>query len=192
MMDQTPLSGLTIRPATRDDAAHMVDLVDIAGHGLPMATWASMAGPGEEPRLIGMLRARRDTGGFSWVNARMAVVGGRVAGMAMFWPLPAAPVPPDTVPPLARPLQELENLCPGLTYINALAVYPAWRGRGIGGALLGHAGQGGPACLITGAGNGAALALYARAGFAEIARRKAVGDAVWQPPWTDWVLLRRV
>lgn len=190
-MEKPPLSGLSIRPATRDDAAHMVDLVDIAGHGLPTATWASMAGPGEDARLTGIIRARRDAGGFSWKNAHLAQVDGRVAGMVMFWRLPDRPQPLDDVPPLARPLQELENLCPALVYVNAVAVYPHWRGQGIGRALLDHAGQGGPSCLITGAGNGAALSLYARAGYTEVARRPAVGDAVWSPPWQDWVLMRR-
>lgn len=185
------MDGLTIRPATRDDAAHMVALVDLAGHGLPMATWASLAGSPEGARVEGIRRALRDEGGFSWRHAWMADVGGRVAGMVMSWPLPETPVPLDGVPPLARPLQELENLCPGLVYINAVAVYPAFRGRGIGRAMLDHAGQGGPACLVTGDGNGAALSLYTRAGFAEVARRAAVGDALWTPPWRDWVLLRR-
>ncbi|MEY4984480.1 MAG: hypothetical protein RIR62_2746, partial [Pseudomonadota bacterium] len=44
---------------------------------------------------------------------------------------------------------------------------------------------------ITGDGNAAALALYSRAGFAEVARRPATGDAHWSPRWRDWVLLRR-
>lgn len=185
------MDGLTIRPATPDDAGHMVDLVDIAGHGLPMATWAGMAGPEGDARAVGMGRARRDTGGFSWTHAHLAVVAGRVAGMVMSYRLPEDPVPLEDIPPLARPLQALENLCPGLIYINAVAVYPDRRGQGIGTALLDHAAQDGPCCLIAGAGNGTALSVYARAGFAEVARRGAVGNALWSPPSADWVLMRR-
>lgn len=182
---------LRIRPATVEDAGHMVDLVDIAGHGLPMATWAGIAGSMDAARALGMDRARRKTGGFSWTHARLAEVSGQVAGMVMAYPLPDDPVPLDDIPPLARPLQELENLCPGRVYVNAVAVYPQWRGQGIGTALLGHASLNGPCCLIAGAGNGAALSVYARAGFAEVARRVAVGDAIWSPPWAEWVLMCR-
>ncbi len=182
---------LTIRPATRNDAPHMVALVDIAGHGLPMATWAGLTGSAETARLEGILRARRDVGGFSWKHARMAEVGGRVAGMVMYYRLPDDPVALDAIPPLARPLQALENLCPGRVYINAVAVYPDLRGQGIGSALLDHAAGQGPCCLIAGAGNDAALSIYARAGFAEVARRPAIGDGFWSPPWAHWVLLQR-
>ncbi|MEY4982507.1 MAG: hypothetical protein RIR62_773, partial [Pseudomonadota bacterium] len=121
----------TIRPATPEDAAHLVDLVDLAGHGLPMATWSSVAGPDvagparqAAARSLGLTLARRDRGGFSWRNAHLALVAGRVAGMAMVWRLPDSPRDTGGVPPLARPLQELENLCGGISYINAVAVYP--------------------------------------------------------------------
>lgn len=189
-MDSEALSRLTIRPATPDDAVHMVDLVDMAGDGLPMATWSAMAGPGEDARLIGMMRARRDTGGFSWRHAWMAEVAGQVAGMVIFYPLPAEPVSLDGIPPLARPLQELENFCPAHVYINAVAVYPDCRGRGIGRRLLDHAGPG-PSCLIAGSGNAGAMRLYQAAGFAEVARRAAIGNDVWSPPHAEWVLMRR-
>lgn len=179
-----------LRPATPEDGQHMAQLVDMAGHGLPRASWAAMAPKGQDPLAFGATRARRETGGFSYRNTRMLEVAGEVAGMLIAYPLPAEPQPLDGIPPLARPLQELENLCPGALYINAVALYPAFRGRGFGLFLLRQAGQG-PQALITGDDNAAALALYRRAGFVETARRPAVGDALWQPAHADWVLLTR-
>lgn len=179
-----------LRPATPDDGLHMAHLVDMAGHGLPRASWAAMAPEGQDALAFGAVRAQRETGGFSYRNARMLEVAGVVAGMLIAYPLPAAPQPLDGIPPLAQPLQELENLCPGMLYINAIALYPKYRGRGLGLFLLQRAGQG-PQALITGDDNAAALALYRRAGFAETARRPAVGDALWQPAHADWVLLTR-
>lgn len=179
-----------LRPASPADGLHMAQLIDMAGHGLPRATWASMAPAGQDPLAFGATRAQRETGGFSYRNARMLEVAGEVAGMLIAYPLPTDPQPLDGIPPLARPLQELENLCPGALYINAVALYPAFRGRGLGLFLLWQAGQG-PQALITGDDNAAALALYQRAGFVETARRPAVGDALWQPDHADWVLLTR-
>lgn len=184
------MTDATLRPASPDDAPDMARLVDIAGHGLPHATWAAMAPAGTDPFDFGALRARRDSGGFTWRHARMLMVGDAVAGMLMTYHLPPDPQPLDGIPPLARPLQELENLCPSALYINALATYPAFRRRGLGRLMLEQAGQG-PQAVITGSDNAPALALYRDAGFAEAARRPALGDGVWQPTHRDWVLLTR-
>lgn len=178
------------RPATPEDAPHMARLVDMAGHGLPRATWAAMAPAGTDPYAFGETRARRDTGGFTWRHARMLQVEADVAGMLMTYTLPPDPQPLEGIPPLARPLQALENLCPAFLYINVLAVYPAFRRRGLARYMLDRAGQG-PQAVITGSDNAPALALYRSAGFAEAARRPATGDDLWQPTHPDWVLLTR-
>lgn len=186
-----PLSPppVTLRPAARGDAGDMVRLIDIAGDGLPMATWAGMAGPDADLFAYGLARAERDQGGFSWRNTVVASVGGRVAGCLISYVLPDSPRPTDDLPALVVPLQQLENLCPGRIYINALAVYPDQRGRGIGRmllSLLSHL----PTCLIVGDGNAAALSFYTRAGYYVVARRAAVHQG-WIGPHRDWLLLAR-
>ena len=40
---------LLIRPATPDDAAFMVPLINAADGGIPFQVWATMAEPGETP-----------------------------------------------------------------------------------------------------------------------------------------------
>ena len=42
----------------------------------------------------------------------------------------------ETPPPVFVPLIELENLAPRTHYVNALAVFPQFQGRGLGRLLL--------------------------------------------------------
>jgi ribosomal protein S18 acetylase RimI-like enzyme len=180
-----------LRPATTDDAATIVALMDMASHGMARALWAAITPAGEDPDSFAIARARREKGGFSYRNTRILMQGDQPAGMLMSWPLPPAPLPTDALPSLAVPLQQLENLAPrDALYINALAVFPAFRRRGLARFMLDHAGQG-PHALITGSDNHEALALYRSAGFTETARRPAIGDHLWQPHFPDWLLLTR-
>ena len=181
----------TLRPAIKDDAATIVALMDMASHGMARALWSSLAPAGQDAHAFAIARAQRDEGGFSYRNTRILTLQDIPAGMLMCWPLPPAPLPTDALPPTARPLVELENLAPrGALYINALAVFPRYRRKGLGRHMLDRAGQGAQA-LITGSGNTAALALYHAAGFRDSARRPARGDANWQPDFADWLLLTR-
>lgn len=185
---------INLRPATPEDADVMVDLVDMAGDGLPMATWSAVtrqsgAGDAEAARAFGVAHARRDRGGFTWRNAIIAEWGGAVAGMLMCWPLALEPRPLDGLPPVVLPIQRLENLARGRMLVNALAVRPEYRRLGIGWMLLQTVTD--RAALVVGDGNRPARALYERLGFVEIARELAIGDAQWQPPHRDWCLMVR-
>ncbi|WP_434621739.1 GNAT family N-acetyltransferase [Tabrizicola sp. M-4] len=208
-----------LRPATKDDAAIIVSLMDMASHGMARALWAALTPPGEDPETFALRRAQRDTGGFSYRNTRILMSEGQPAGMIMCWTLPPEPLPTQDLPATARPLVELENLAPRhALYINALAVFPAHRRRGLARLMLAQAGQG-PQALIAAAPRNpvpgptvdvaarraeapdhvrggvtppeVALALYHAAGFREAARRPAQGDAHWQPDFPDWALLTR-
>lgn len=180
-----------LRPATPDDAALMVELVDMAGDGLPMATWALLAdatGQGDA-RSFGISHALRDRGGFTWRNAVIAEWDGQTAGMLMCWPLPLDPKPWQDLPAVVQPIQKLENLARGRVLVNAVAVRPAFRRMGIGWMLVQTVTA--RAALIVGDGNKAARSLYERLGFVEIAREPAVGDAGWHPPYREWTLMVR-
>lgn len=129
-----------VRPATPSDAEVMARLIEIAGAGIPSYLWSTMAEPGEMPIDVGIKRAQRQTGSFSYTNGMMATVDGKVVGMVLAYPL-NAPTPSDLaalgdLPPLFRPFIELEYEAPGSFYINALAVFLGWRDRGLGGLLL--------------------------------------------------------
>jgi ribosomal protein S18 acetylase RimI-like enzyme len=187
-----------LRPARKDDARSLALLIDIAGEGFGQYLWAQSAGPGEEPLGVGMKRARREEGGFSYRNATLAEIDGRVAGLLLGYRLND---PYDTgglgsLPAMIRPLVELESCAPGSWYINALAAFPEYRGRGLGTFLLNEADRRARAAgaksvsLIVAEENAGAVRLYRRIGYLEAARRRLVpfpglGHA------GDWVLMVR-
>jgi GNAT superfamily N-acetyltransferase len=84
-----------------------------------------------------MERAARETGSFSFNSAWLAEVDGAVAACLLGYPAEDEPSPisPDT-PPVCVPLLELEALAPGSWYLNVLATYDSFRGKGCGSALL--------------------------------------------------------
>jgi len=93
-----------------------------------------MAEAGESAWDVGLRRARREEGSFSYRNATIAEIGGKVAACLIGYPLPDEPTAIDngTMPAMFVPLQELETLAPRTLYVNVLATYPPYRGRGIG------------------------------------------------------------
>jgi ribosomal protein S18 acetylase RimI-like enzyme len=191
-------SSLELAPATRQDASHLAILVDMAGHGLPAWFWASSpARPAGTSILeFGRERARGDFGGFSWRNAYVARSAGMVAGMILGYRQPDDPGDAAEVPDIVRPLVELEAEAPGSWYVNALAVYPEFRGRGIGAALLEGAldrarSEGADtASLIVEDVNDAARRFYARLGFSERAER-AYQRFPMGPEASRWILMVR-
>lgn len=125
-----------VRDATPADARSLAELIAIAGAGIPEWLWAQMAGPNEDILDVGIRRAKRDEGGFSWTNAVVAEVDGSVIGMILGYPLENEDEDLDQLPQILRPFLELERRVPGSWYINAFALYAPWRGRGIGTRLL--------------------------------------------------------
>ncbi|WP_158639029.1 GNAT family N-acetyltransferase [Elioraea rosea] len=131
------MSGpITLRGATPEDALALAELITIAGAGIPEWLWLGMAEPGESVLDVGARRARRDVGGFSWTNAIVAEESGRTIGMILGYRLKEDDTDLATIGPVLRPFLELERVVPGSWYINAFALYEAWRCRGIGARLL--------------------------------------------------------
>ena len=183
---------LSLRSATRDDAALLARVIDLAGEGLPGVLWAGMAGPGEDAMAVGRARARRDSGSFSWQNATVAELDGQPAGAIVSYVIDADPEPPGPdIPPVIAPLMALEAMAPATRYINAVAVLPAARRQGVARALMASARPGprGTSLIVTDT-TAAARAFYARHGFVETARRP-VHAGSWQTPAHHWLLLTR-
>lgn len=187
-----------LRPARKDDARVLALLIDIAGEGFGDYLWAQSAGPGESALDVGMKRAQREEGGFSYRNATLAERDGEVAGLLLGYRLDD---PYDTgdlnaLPELVRPLVELESSAPGSWYINALAAFPQFRNRGLGTFLLREADRltkrsgAEMVSLIVAEENDDAMRLYLRKGYREAARRPLV-------PFPglghggDWVLMTK-
>lgn len=192
------LQPFQLRPARKDDARALALLIDIAGEGFGKHLWSQAAQPGESPLDVGMRRAQREEGGFSHRRATIAERSGEVAGLLLGYRLDD---PYDTgdlaaLPDLIRPLVELEAEAPGSWYVNALAVFPQFRGQGLGSLLLAEAERLAQAAgahelsLIVASENEGAKRLYLRCGYRARERRPLV-------PFPglghggDWVLMTK-
>lgn len=191
------MDDLISRPATRGDLERLVDFVLMAGDGLPDLTWAAMAQEGESLRDVGLRRAARNEGVFSWRNATIFERSGEPVGGLVGTRLPDDPVPINADFP--RPfvsLQELENLVCGSWYVNILGVYPEARGQGIGSAMLDRADeiarQSGAAgtSIIVFSPNAGAERLYRRSGYGEVARRRLAVPG-WRHDGCEAILLAK-
>jgi len=184
------------RAARKDDARALAELVNLAGEGLPLHVWTGMASAGQSPWDIGVERARRETGSFSYRHAIVREENGRVVACLIGYALPRSPQPVDyaQVPPLFVPLQQLEEAAAGTWYLNAIATLPDCRGRGYGRELMAiaetaarDAGTRGISLIVSDANRGARR-LYGQLGYAEIDRRTMVKDH-WMSPGSEWLLL---
>ena len=184
------------RHARPEDAPALAELINFAGEGLPLYLWSNMAAPGESAWDVGRRRALREEGSFSYRTAVVAEAAGRAVASLVGYPLPdvAQPIDYDQMPPLFVPLQELENLAPRTWYVNVLATYPQYRGRGYGSRLLGVAdrlaaatGRTGLSIIVSDA-NAGARRLYERCGYRELATRPMVKER-WENPGENWMLM---
>lgn len=189
--------GFTTRPARPQDAPDLAELVNIAGEGLPYYLWTKMAGPGEDAWEVGRERARREQASFSYRNALIAEAENRAVGALIGYLLPDAPEPVDAaMPAMFVPLQELENIASGTWYVNVLAVFDEYRGRGYGTRLLSIAdrlasdlGHRGLSIIVSDANSGA-LQLYERCGYKFKAQRKKEKES-WVSDGQNWLLLTK-
>lgn len=129
-----------IRAACVQDAPAMAKLIDIAGEGIPNLLWGDMAESRQSSLEVGQARACREAGGFSYRNALVAEAYGCVVGMMLGY-IVEQPDEDDikglkALPDMVRPFVALEHQSVGTFYINALAVFPGWRGCGVGSRLL--------------------------------------------------------
>lgn len=188
---------MEIRKAKASDAAHLVRFINMAADDLPLHFWCKTVGPEGDPWALGQVRAARETGSFSYQNAWLAEIDGAVGACLLGYAAETLPGPidPDT-PPIFVPLLELEALAPGSWYLNVLATYEAFRGKGLGSALLAHA-----EAIAAAAGHDSisliaedthqdALRLYTAKGYRQLARRSVVkGD--WDVDASEWILFTK-
>jgi len=185
------------RRATIEDAPILAELVNYAGEGLPLYLWSTLASPGETAWDVGLRRAAREDGSFSYRNAVIIEHDGSCAGALIGYEIPDQPEPvSDDMPAMFVPLQELENLAPGTWYVNVLAVRPQFRKTGLGTQLLSMARRTAEALskrglsVIVSDANDGARRLYERCGYRERAMRPMVKEA-WENEGQNWVLLTR-
>jgi ribosomal protein S18 acetylase RimI-like enzyme len=190
------MTDVTFRPGAVADAVHLAAFMDMASQGLASRLWLRMTVPGQGPFEIGRARAMREDVGLSYRSATIAEVGGSVAGALVDYPMSSAG-PAKDIPDLLVPLLDLEALAPDTWYVNILAVYPEFRGRGIGARLLQvadeRAAASGPRrvlSIIVASTNANARRLYDGHGFRFLAKRPVVPFPGGPGPG-DWLLLTK-
>jgi ribosomal protein S18 acetylase RimI-like enzyme len=184
------------RAARLEDAFAMAELANMAGEGLPYYLWTGMASAGQSAWDVGRERARRESGSFSYRNTIVREDSGKVAASLVGYSLDDDPQPADysDMPPMFVPLQQLEDLVPGTWYVNVLATFPEFQGKGYGKDLL-HLAEAialdsakrGLSIIVADTNKGARR-LYERLGYCEQARRPMVKEG-WRHPGVNWVLL---
>jgi len=128
---------LSIRQAERSDAEGLAKLINLAGEGIPNWLWTRACTEGQTPLEVGMERAKRETGGFSYTNALIAEQHGVPMGMVLSYAITEAPTEnPDDLPAPIAPFVALEKLSVDTWFINALAVFAKGQNQGIGSKLL--------------------------------------------------------
>ncbi len=132
------------RPATANDARAIADLVAIASGGVAVIGWAEEAAreAGISPMDVGARTYARPHGQYSYRNTVVAESNGAILGALLTFAMhrrqgePAQPPPFDGTDVFA-PYNYLE--APDSWYICAMAVFPGYRGQGIGTGFLGIA-----------------------------------------------------
>jgi ribosomal protein S18 acetylase RimI-like enzyme len=189
--------GLHFRRATPQDAAVMAELANYAGYGMQLYLWQKLAAAGQSAWDVGRMRAAREHGAFSYRNTTVIEREGQVVGCLIGYEIADAPEPVDPqMPPMFRPMQELENLAPGTWHVNVLGVLPAYRNMGYGAELLRLAdetgrrlGKRGMSVIVSDANTGGRR-LYERCGYREAAKRPMVKED-WVNEGQNWVLLSK-
>ena len=185
-------ADVDIRPGEGRDARTIAELYQYSSDGVADYIWDSLKAdyPGLGLLDIGEKRYARENTDFSYQNCRIAEAGGAIAGMAHSYVMGAPEPLPDEFDPVLRPFAELE--LPGSLYISGIAMFPDYRGQGMGNALMDDADKRArdlgcdTVSLIVFEQNAGAKRLYDRRGFEEVMRRQIVphplihmtGDAI--------------
>lgn len=129
------------RPATANDARAIADLVAIASGGVAVIGWAEEAAGerGMSPMDVGTRTYARPYGQYSYRNAVVAESSGATLGALLTFAMDrrqgeSVPPPPFDGADVFAPYRYLE--APGSWYICAMAVFPGYRGQGIGTGFL--------------------------------------------------------
>ena len=187
------------RQARESDAVDLACLIDSASRGLALWLWSTLRAPGQSTIEVGRHRIRTLTASpLHYAAFTAAEIDGAIAGALTGRLIPSPHERGDSadLPDVFAPLLELEAVAAGSWYLNVLAVYPEFRGQGLGSVLLGkaeeiarlaHAPQ---ISLIVEEANPGALKLYLQHGFGEWARRLYI-PFPGSMDEGDWILLRK-
>ncbi len=189
---------MQIRKASSSDVNDIAKLALIAGEGIPAWFWKQSAAEAQNIEDVGATKLLSATDNFSYRNAHVAVIDGKVAGMILAYRLPDEEHAEDLddLPQFIRPLVELEQCVPSSFYINMIATFPQYRNMSIGTQLMDIVDRLAidAACSLSSIEvfeqNEGALRLYQRLGY-EVAEKRRVVPHECHPYDGDLLLLTR-
>jgi len=131
---------LQFRTATEDDCTELALILDVAGRRLPSYLWSQDTGQGQSCFEYGREKIRTDTNRNSyfknWLVAEFQdKFVGAFFGFSVDDPYPEIDL--DAVPECFRPCVELERVARGCWLLQAIAILPQYRGKGLAQQLLG-------------------------------------------------------
>jgi GNAT superfamily N-acetyltransferase len=189
--------NLKFRSATIDDSDHLVALLDAASRRLVSWFWSTMSEPGQSYFEVGRNRIRTKTESPTYfTNWLIAELEGRIAGALNGYSI-AKPYDQGDIselPDVYTPMIELEAVAEGTWYLQVASVYPEFRGKGIGTAILSKAeaiarGSGANRMsLMVESANRDAHRFYGRFGFTDWASRPFI-PFPGSSDKGDWILM---
>jgi ribosomal protein S18 acetylase RimI-like enzyme len=133
--------GVTFRQAHKDDARSIAELIAVSSDGVALIEWNEEAEKhaGASALDIGTQMYTEEHGDYSYRNAVIAETEGQVIGMLLSFPMEEHQGEPPIAPPfdgsdVFAPYKYLEE--PNSWYICGVALFPEYRGQGIGSKLL--------------------------------------------------------
>jgi len=172
------MQGTTFRPAAKADSRTIARLYSISSDGVADYIWTRLAEPGQDILDVGQARYEREGTPFSYRSCTIAEVEGEIAGMLVAFPMWVDPNAPPEEDPVLAPYSRLEE--DASYYVCGVALFPAFRGQGIGSRFMSLAEDAARAeglaklSLIVFEQNTGAKKLYDRLGYREVARAAVV------------------
>jgi len=137
-------NALQFRTATEDDCTELALIRDIAGRRMPSYLWSQEVGQGQSYFEYGREKIRTDANYNAyfknWLVAESQSKSvGAFFGFSVEDPYPEIDL--DAVPECFRPCIELERVASGCWLLQAIAILPQYRGKGLARQLLDKAGS---------------------------------------------------
>ena len=133
---------LQFRTATEDDCTELALMLDVAGRRLPSYLWSQEVRQGQSYFEYGREKIRTDTNRNSYFENWLVAESqdkfvGAFFGFSVEDPYPEIDL--DAVPECFRPCVELERIARGCWLLQAIAILPLYRGKGLARQVLGKA-----------------------------------------------------
>lgn len=168
---------MIFRPAKKSECRTIAELYSISSDGVSDYIWTKLANPDEHILDVGTRRYEQEDSVFSYHNCTIVEINNKIAGMLVAYPMHVDPGYIEEDPVLA-PVNKLEE--DDSYYICGMALFPEYRGKGIGTRLLKKAEEDCARAalrklsLVCFEQNTNAMSLYLKNGYREIARETIV------------------